>query len=380
MAASVCFWFPYLLALPAALASPLFIAGWDRRRLRLVTQATLACGAFGTLSYLVAVSLLGIHSVAELQAWVAASSHGTHISGVARAVFGLARSLVNMGADGQLFKRYLLHDPFNPVSLGELFRLSLGQVMLVYLGLGSIVVSLWRSRSDRGLVLLLLLNAGPVFLFGIFFDGGAIERYLPLYPMLFVSLAASLVCKGSKVFKAAPLALVALIAVANISAMNTPGLDRQAAASTDRVESLRPLLTANSSVVVLHWQDDLMSLHRNSLFDPLVRSKALHLRHLLTPGTDDVLSWKSSFAAHALAIWNKGGDVWLTNRAMSERPRREWGWVEGDDRNVSWSGFPSFFSRMEMGGEAGGDDGFRLIIPSRGNRELLEQVLKDRSL
>ena len=39
---------------------------------------------------------------------------------------------------------------------------------------------------------MLALGGGPVFLFGVFWQGGDMERYLPLYPFFFLAVAWAL--------------------------------------------------------------------------------------------------------------------------------------------------------------------------------------------
>ena len=73
-------------------------------------------------------------------------------------------------------------------------------------------------------------------------------------------------------------------------------------------------------------------------------------------------------------VWDNGGDVWISDRVFSERPLREWNWIEGADRNLSWKEFNAFFSQMEMGDTVGGQDGFRLLRTSERNRSLLTGI------
>ena len=81
---------------------------------------------------------LDITTVGALKAWIDESSHGVaKVHGLDRAAFGFARSFINMGNDGVLFKRYLRHDELNPdvgvrsrapqlVEIGALLSLSVG--------------------------------------------------------------------------------------------------------------------------------------------------------------------------------------------------------------------------------------------------------------
>src|SRR5262249_51104617 len=120
LGAAVCLWFPYVLVVPAVLLAPVLLFKADRPRLRLAVWVGVGLSVLLGVAYGTALVCLGITDVAGFRAWMAQSSHGVKASGLPRAVFGLARSFLNMGDDGVLFKRFLLKDPYNPVSLGDL--------------------------------------------------------------------------------------------------------------------------------------------------------------------------------------------------------------------------------------------------------------------
>src|SRR5262249_4514379 len=139
-----------------------------------------------------AAALQGIYTPHGFIQWMSASSHGITTGGFTRMVFGFARSFVNMGNDGVMFKRFLLHDPFNPVSLLDLVRVSLGKFLLFYLVLAILLVALLRTAQGRRFLAFLSLTALPVVTFAGFWQGGDMERYFPLYPAIFLSLAYAL--------------------------------------------------------------------------------------------------------------------------------------------------------------------------------------------
>jgi len=56
------------------------------------------------------------------------------------------------------------------------------------------------------------------------------------------------------------------------------------------------------------------------------------------------------------------------------RPNPGWVWAEGDDRNVSWTDFPKFFSQVELGRSIGDQDGFILLRRSQENESFLHSI------
>lgn len=378
LAGAVCMWLPYALALPAALAAPYFVTDCGPTQQRQVLRA-LTAFALATVSVYGTVSLgLGLHNPAAMRAWIAAASHGIPPApGVLRMAFGLARSFISLGNEGVLFKRFLTHDPFNPVSFAALLRASLWKLLLFYVFAATLVISLARAPGGRKILGLFALNALPVVLFATFWQGGDMERYLALYPTFFLAVAYLLgntqksQSLTSRWPQALALAFIVTTIATNLSVMAKPVLKRQEAATAARLTPLQPFLKPTSIIVVTHLQDELINFNRSYPFNPVNRNNHIRLRVLVALGTDTVPRWRQLFAARALATWSRGGDVWLSRRLLAPRPRAEWNWVEGDDKRVSWGDLFRFFAPFEKAQKIGGMDGFALLKPSVHNRQLL---------
>jgi hypothetical protein len=377
LAGAVCLWFPYVLAMPAALASPLLLFGFARIRARLVISTGVTVAVLVAVAYaVVVIGALGIHTLAGFKVWMSGASHNTDIKGVTRMAFGFARSFIYMGNDGMLFKRYLLGDPFNRVTSLDLVRLSLLKFVLFYLFLASVVIKSLFSTQGRRTLGLLVLNAVPVILFAISFDGGAVERYLPLYPAMFLALGVCL-CGARSIgfFKCVAYAFIAAVILTDTAALAKPVLERRQEAIAGRISEVVRRLKPESRIVAATWQDELVNFSRSYPFHRLNRAGSVSIGALVTPGTTLAAEWREGFAAGALATWKRGGEVWVSRRVLSPRPRPEWNWAEGDQKGVSWPDFHAFFSEMEMGDSAGGDDGFIEIPPTTKNQRFLGQLV-----
>jgi hypothetical protein len=290
-------------------------------------------------------------------------------------VFGFARSFIYLGNDGILFKRYLVGDPFNPVTALGLFRLSLWKIALFYFFIASVLINLTRSAQGRRILGLLILNGVPIIGLAVFWQGGDIERYLALYPLIFLSLACSLcVDRAIALFKYVALAFVAAMILTNATAMAKVLLDRQQEATAARGRALQPLMRPNSKVFTVTFQDDLVNFARAFPFHPVNRLGYINPYAIIALGTTQAPVWRQDFATKAKATWDQGGDVWVSRRVLSPRPRSEWKWVEGDDKNVAWTDIYLFFSQLEMNKSVGGEDGFSLLLPSERNRAFLTQL------
>jgi hypothetical protein len=376
LAGAVCFWFLYIWAVPAALAAPLALFGFGYDCRKVALKAALAFAVVVAFSYSVVLIQLGIYNLTDLRAWVIASSHGlTELKGVTRVAFGAPRSLVHMGDDATLFKRFLFNDRFHPVSAFDLFRLGLWKLAMCYLLVASAVINLLRSVKGKRTLVLLALAAVPVIGFAVFFDGAAVERYLPLYPLLFLSLAVSFTAPRSLAsLKLTSVAFMIVMAVTSVAAMSRPALASREQAIGDRVAGLVSLLKPASCLATITQQDELTNFHRAALFNPINLELDLNVYSVVELGSEYETRWREMFASKALETWGLGGDVWVSKRLFTARPRVEWAWVEAENARVSWKDLQDFFAGIETGQEVGGADGFLLLAPTSINREMLEAV------
>ena len=368
--AAVIMWFPFVLVVPATLLAPIVLFGPARPRKSSIIYAGATFSVAALMTYLIVMIAIGVHGVADFREWMAVASHGVRQSGLPRMLFGLARSFVHLGNDGVLFKRFLLHDSLNPVSELDLVRFSLWKLMLFYLAVATGLVSLLLPSARRMLVLL-LLTALPLIAFAIRFDGGAIERYLPLYPAVFVALGWMLAqSKVARVLKVVPLLFFCVAILVNSSVMARVVLDRQKQRTSKRVQAIVSQLKPNSWLVTTHLQDDLVNFQANFPFDPINRHNTYHVYPLVVLNSDQASRWQQDFASNMLKVWAKGGDVWLSERMLSTKPEPHWNWVEGDDPRVKWDDIYKFFTQLDTGDVVSGGEGFVLLEKVRRKRAI----------
>lgn len=373
LALSICFWMPFLWALPAVVVAPVVLYGFARKNF---LASAVSIGAFSAtifLSYGIVLTILQIDSLSGLKSWVTAASHGNETRGLMRMIFGTARSFVNMGNDGVLFKRFLLKDVYNPVSFGALVGGSLWKVAAFYGLVASLLFLLWKNSANRKILVLLLAAALPVLIFATLFDGGAVERYLPLYPFAFIALAAALQTVEYKFLRYAMLLVLAAFALININALSIWTTAEQQKKFASRVEALDGKAAPGDAVFLVNWTDDLINFNRSFPFDRFNLRSDLKFGAIVTPGSTQTEQWREEFAARSFAAWAAGKNVWLSRRAFAETPDADWNWTEGDDKNVRWREFPEFFDKLETGETLGDQNGFVLILPSDANREMLRE-------
>jgi hypothetical protein len=384
-ALAVLFWFPFAFVLPGAIAAPLLInspaQGYDRQKLTQAVRILGICVALGIMVYAGAIAAVRIQSLTDLKDWVFAAGHG-HIQpggfrALARLAFSVPRSFINMDRDGMWLKRYLVHDPYAPVSTGSLFALSLWKLLVFYAAAAALAFELMRSRSGRGHLLLLAATVLPMFIFAIFiFEAGSIERYLPLYPFIFLSvgfvLAGDNARRSSKVLLFAALLATAVV---NIQTMYTGTLERQKQEAVARIGELIPSLKPNDLVLAVTEQDSLAEFRQNFPLDPINLDTDWRTYDVLEINTERLATWREDLAARVLGTWKQNGTVWVPARFLSATPKPEWNWVEGDDKRIHWTDLPAFFTKLELG-PARGSDGFLLLHDSPANREILAPVLR----
>jgi hypothetical protein len=372
-AAAIGLWFPYVTVVPGTLTASLFIFGFTRERFTFAARAAVVLCGVGALIYGSAAAAQGIHTWSGLRDWIHSSSHGiTDHGNLPRLVFSIPRSFTFTGHDGVLFKRFLHHDPFNPVSFMGLVGAGLWKLLFFYLLLGATVLGLMRSMGGRRFLLFLTTSAVPLTALALYWEAGAIERYVPLYPAIFLCFAYLL--SQSPPLIAYRFLLVAWIAanlIVNFTAMTKSTLAERQERVAARIEALEPVLKPKSSVATISQQDELWAFYWDFPFHPINRHRSLAVFHIQEPGTTQILVWRQEFATKARSVWSDGGDLWISKRVLSPRPAAEWNWVEGEDPRISWADIYGYFSQFEFGQAVGGEDGFYLLSPSAKNKQLM---------
>jgi hypothetical protein len=321
--------------------------------------------------YGAAIAALGLRSVSEVRQWARSSSHEvTENRGVARVLFGLPRSLINMGTDSVYFKRFLKKDPYNHVGLLDLARRSLWKIAYAYLFLLALVIGMFKARSGRGLFWLFWVGAVPVIGFAWLFAGGVLERYFPLFPLIFLAAAFCLgASEVKRVWRYLALSFILVACVVNGLALSNGVVNREQEATVGRVRDLFPLVHENTLIFVPP-QDQLWGGAGRLQFE---QQTDFHVDPVAILGTVQVPEWKSDFARTTLATWDQQNDVWIAKRFLSRAPRAEWNWTEGEDTRITWAEMYDFFSRLETNTQVGGEDGFVRLNPSENNKSMLRQ-------
>lgn len=375
LAGAIGMWFPYLCAIPAALAAPLIVFGPSRPVLRTVLTATITCALATVLMYGAAIGALGLRSVTEVRQWVSSSSHEvTENRGVTRVLFGIPRALINMGTDSVYFKRYLTRDSYNPVSFFDLASRSLWKIAFAYLFLLALTVGLYVT--DRRVLVLFLVNVLPVVTFAFLFAGGVLERYFPMFPMIFVAVACCLSAKKTgRLIRYVAIGFILVAGVVNGIALSKPRVDAEREATLARVRDLFPLVNENTRVFVAP-QDQLWGSAGRLQFEGQTTNN-FHVDPVAILGTSQVPRWRRDVAGQIIAAWDAGHDVWISKRLLSSYPKPEWNWTEGEDTRIKWTELPEFFAPLETNASAGGDDGFLKLNRTDNNRNLLAKYVED---
>jgi len=156
--------------------------------------------------------------------------------------------------------------------------------------------------------------------------------------------------------------------------MAIPALERRQEAVVARIANMSAEAKPKSVLVTPYFQDELVNFVRTYPSHPIIRDATWRLVDLFSPGKLESIQWRERFAFVALSAWQDGGEVWLAKRALVERPNPEWIWTEGDDRNISWTDFPKFFSQIEIGRSVGNEDGFVQVQRSAANERFLQSL------
>ncbi|PYP76177.1 MAG: hypothetical protein DMD35_19175, partial [Gemmatimonadetes bacterium] len=134
---------------------------------------------------------------------------------------GFGRSLVNMDRLGLVAKRYLIHDPYNPTTVADLARAGLFRLVALYALLGAMAIVLALRPAGRRALGFLVATAIPVIGLALKWQGGDLERYLAMFPALFLAIGVTVTLLAPRVQPGAA-AVVAVLLVA----LNVPSISR----------------------------------------------------------------------------------------------------------------------------------------------------------
>jgi len=367
--ASVFLWGPFLLALPAGVLSAALLKGWSKRGL---TQATVAAGASAASAAMILTWVmweLRLGSMQEFALWAGSASHGIdRIGGLPRAVMGFARSQVYLGDVGTVVKQYLLRDPMASVGLKDLFTGELALFGLFYLFMAlCIAAAAYRAPGRRHLALLALAGA-PVGYFAISWQGGDLERYMPLLPALAAVAGAAYSNMERKAWaRLIMVGCLVVFAAANGRAMLNRQVERHRAEAEARLhEALSP--NEPTVLVVATHQDEIWQAIWNYP-DLLAPYPGSTVTYLLLPGTAQVEGWRASFAERVLRAWRAGKEIRISGRLFAPDPQPGWGWTEGEDSRLAWEDVVDFIGSFDAEAPASpAQDRFFTLPESQANR------------
>jgi len=365
-ALAVGFWLPYIVALPALLLWTLFAC--LGRRVETGTALLLMTMLAGLALFGLGSYFAGVRSVAELRAWVGNSGHGmSQTHNLIRAVWGLPRSFLELGQFGVRIKQFLFKDPYARVSLGELFSQAVWKIIVFYLALLGLVSLGLTDKGKQTLAIFAVAMAGDVLLASVF-EAGSPERYLPIFPFLFLAVAACIVTRQTPRAARIAVSAVCFLMIANLISASAIRIHNEEEKAVRRVKPLLPL--PPHSLIFVVGDDSVAHLRLNAPLHEINQAN-FETAGLYTPMIRTAL-WKYDFASRVLAAWKQGGSIWITTRVRAMQPRREWNWVEGDDPNIMWRDIVEFFKAFEFSQDPSGEDGFTLLPQSVHNQDQLQ--------
>jgi hypothetical protein len=372
-ALSVTFWLPYIVALPALLCW--LLLNRQVRRLEaagiMIFFAALVSGFLFSLG----AHFYGVGSIRDLFRWVANSGHGTkQTHNLVRSLFGLPRSFLDFGQFGFRMKQFLLKDPYAKVRLTELFGEAIWKMLLFYFTLFGLLF-LYRDAKGRKAIVVLATALVANMVLAVAFEGGSPERYLPLYPFLFIAAAYCLSIQGiPRAARNCVILLLLVMIVGNLppsSIWNIRAEQKKLAARITSLPSIPP-----QSVLFLVGDDPVSHLRQITAIDELDRLPSLQISGVFVPLMNSA-TWRHDFAVKVLSTWRDGGSTLVTMRVWSEEPKRQWNWAEGDDPNIRWRDVVRFFGPLDHVPAATTEDGFAFLTHSTTNEVVLKSYADD---
>ncbi|MGH9584068.1 MAG: hypothetical protein ACRD4O_14165, partial [Bryobacteraceae bacterium] len=289
LAASVCFWTPFIVSVPGIVA---FAFLWKEggllrsERVRLTAQVS-AWAVFATgFAFGMAVLLNHFQSFGQVEQWVRQSSHQwaqTHR--LVRLATGLPRSLISIH-EGAMLKRLYFHDPYAPVSWSHVLATIAWKPPLFALAMAALGWILARTAAGRRLLIAILCCWIPLIVFAVFvFEPSSPERFLPGYALLFAGLgyAANKISWRDPAVWALGVFFAAMVAV-NISAVTPAAAQARSQNAVKRLDAFRKVWTPHTLAVLLSYRDGIFTYLYVNQFSPLGRIP-FHFLDAIEPGT-----------------------------------------------------------------------------------------------
>ena len=335
-------WLPYALVFPAVAIGAVLVAADWRVGFRRAAILTLTCSVVFIGILWATAWHVGIETPAQALQWIGGSSHGIERRGIVTAAVGAVRGIAWVGDGPRILKRYLAHDPYNPVQAVELLRLWFWPAALA-LGIAActtLVLALRRPDSRR-MLLLALIAVVPVGFLAIIWSGPEIERYLPALPFLIlpvvVALGFALESRDRRTIALAGLAPLGVVALVNLVMLSAPLANARAAAQDARLGCLGPALTERDLILVPHQADPLRHSSEVDL-DHLPRRAGTEVRSFLParPWHGRNYDWSEALARTADSVRREGGRAFIPSYVLEESPPALADWIEGEYRPGSW--------------------------------------------
>ncbi len=374
-------WLPYIIAIPAACCTRRFVRFPDedpsqpRMTWTRILAAAITAGLVVAIGVTAAALLAGVDSLPGALAWLTAAGHGMRQNRQAlRAVTGSSRLFLDLGWDGVYLKRFVFHDPYNPVSAAKLIGYSLWKIACFYVFNAAVFWLAWRSRAGRGTLAPLAMVIFPnLFAAIVVFEPSSPERYLPVLPFLMLTVAAGLANPRAPRLAWAVVCLFTLA----LPAMNYHGLivmyrdwHRQVIAQAN---GFRAIASQDDMPIVVNIQEPLEQLGQHP-FDPLNRSGRLNVFWAVSEMDANARLWPVRVARYVLDLWSHGNAAWVEKLALADTPADSLLWVEGDNPQLHWRDVPAFFRRLDFDRDTGGADGFLRIARSAKNEALFRSL------
>lgn len=372
---AITFWFPYCLTTPAVLVfALLYRSGSRSARAVLILRSAAACALFVFAIYAIAIAANHITSLDLAHQWYLRSQYGkSQTRGYLRVLTGLPRSFFWLGDTGVLWKRLLFRNGLGAHGLSAVWLI--GQIawklFAVYAFILLLMAGLARVRTARMAVLVLVTAAGPILFFAIvLFEAGPPERYLPVFPMLFLCVAHLLGAVERRFYSIGAVCFIGIMLSANGFALNRFSSHSRWARTTAKISALTQLSSPNDLLILVSFQDDINRMLEERPFDPLMRRlpRTYVAAELQSSRT---LTWRGDVARLVLETWKTGHQIWISKRLLASHPKPEWNWVEGDDARIRWADLPAYFSRLQPASDCCGEDGFVLLDQSPENIKFL---------
>lgn len=361
---SAAMWLPFIVCIPIVATMPMMVRGFSGKDFKFFVLIGVLCSSLLVVLFVGASYLNGCRDIDSVLRWFVSGGSGKGHPGILKAVFGIVNSFVEMGDFGKVVKKIIIDGVFTKRSMLEVLSWQMLVFALFYVVLFGAIFVIYFSKSKKVSVFLLI----SVIIFNlpvaIMFDAGSSERYLVIAPFFFLCVT-DVLFSDNKRFAYSFMRCVIFLFLAtcfysSMQTLNAKQLHKEELLTLERLRDVSRYINKNDTIFVANYADPVFDIAKGMMTSPYRIYSNLPVSPITGVAIPKGASFKNILKIKIDKALLKGGNIYVSKRLLSDKPKQGWGWVDGDSISGSWSDVASIFKQYDYCSDTI-DDGFYFL-------------------